>query len=61
MGAPSPCTDHDPLQALGLWSDSQMVIYGGHDACGTGGHIPFGDGATYDPDMRTWTRLNPAG
>ena len=38
-----------------------MVIYGGHDVYGSGGHIPFGDGATYDPGTRTWTRLNPAG
>lgn len=56
---PAPITPR--CQHSAVWSGSQMVIYGGHDACGTGGHIPFGDGATYDPDVGTWTRLNPAG
>jgi hypothetical protein len=48
-------------QHSAVWTGVHMVIYGGHDACGSGGHIPFGDGATYDPGTRTWARLNPAG
>jgi hypothetical protein len=42
------------------WTGRTMVIYGGHEGCGSGGHIPFGDGAALDPEAGTWHRLNPA-
>ena len=43
-----------------VWTAGAAVIYGGYDACGSGGHIPFGDGAAYEPRSDSWRRLNPA-
>jgi N-acetylneuraminic acid mutarotase len=43
-----------------VWAGRELIVYGGYDACGSGGHIPFGDGATYDPVTGAWRRLNPA-
>jgi Kelch motif len=43
-----------------VWAGRQMIVYGGEDSCGSGGHIPFGDGAAFDPETGAWVRLNPA-
>jgi hypothetical protein len=43
-----------------VWTGRELVVFGGYDACGVGGHMAFGDGATYDPRTQTWSRLVPA-
>jgi N-acetylneuraminic acid mutarotase len=43
-----------------VWTGEELVIYGGYDDCESFGHIPFGDGAAYDPGSDSWRRLNPA-
>ena len=43
-----------------VWTGRELIAYGGYDACGSGGHLPFGDGAAYDPAAGEWRRLNPA-
>lgn len=50
----SPRCEHSAV-----WTDRKMIVFGGYDACGTGGHIPFGDAATYDPQTGVWARLQP--
>lgn len=44
-----------------IWTGRRMMVYGGDGSCGSPGHIPFGDGAAYDPRSATWIRANPAG
>jgi N-acetylneuraminic acid mutarotase len=51
----SPRCDHS-----GVWTGREMIVFGGTDGCGSGGRIPFGDGAAYDPASDSWRRLNPA-
>jgi hypothetical protein len=43
--------------AVGLWTGTQMVIWGG--ASGRDGEVLHADGATYDPSTRTWSNLPP--
>jgi N-acetylneuraminic acid mutarotase len=43
-----------------VWTGQELIVYGGYDGCGSGGRLPFGDGAAYDPLADTWIRLNPA-
>jgi hypothetical protein len=43
-----------------VWTGRRMIVYGGEESCGSVGHIPFGDGAAYDPRSNTWVQLNPA-
>jgi hypothetical protein len=43
-----------------VWTGRDLIVYGGYDGCGSGGRLPFGDGAAYDPATGEWRRLNPA-
>lgn len=43
--------------AVGVWTGTQMVIWGG--ASGRDGAVLHADGAAYDPDSRTWSKLPP--
>jgi hypothetical protein len=51
----SPRCDHSAV-----WTGQALLIFGGYNACGSGGHIPFGDGAAYEPVTGVWTRLEPS-
>jgi N-acetylneuraminic acid mutarotase len=42
-----------------VWTGKVMVVFGGYPACGSSGHLAFGDAATYDPDSDEWTRIIP--
>ena len=41
--------------AVGAWTGTQMIVWGGSD-----GHRSYADGAAYDPATRVWTKLPAA-
>ncbi|WP_188944969.1 hypothetical protein [Nakamurella endophytica] len=46
--------------AVGAWTGSLVLIWGGRDATSRGRPLLLGDGASYDPATRRWNQLPPS-